>query len=80
MPDVTSSQEQDQESVELSASDEQLLRELTEQARNGGLRLDSETHTRPAYAPWAASFGWRRSPVEADAPHRAASSGVAAAY
>jgi putative transposase len=40
--DVTSSQEQDQEPVELSAADEQLLRELTERARTGGLKLTGE--------------------------------------
>jgi putative transposase len=38
--DVTSSQ--DQEPVELSAADEQMLRELTERARSGGLKLTGE--------------------------------------
>src|SRR6478672_3596330 len=38
--DVTASQ--DQEPVELSAADEQLLRELTERARAGGLKLTGE--------------------------------------
>jgi transposase-like protein len=38
--DVTTSQ--DREPVELSAADEQLLRELTERAREGGLRLTGE--------------------------------------
>ena len=33
---------QDQEGVELSAADEQLLRELTERARSGGLQLTGE--------------------------------------
>ena len=40
MTDVTSSQEQ--EPAELSAADEQLLRELTERARTGGLQLTGE--------------------------------------
>jgi Phenazine biosynthesis-like protein len=34
--------DQDQDSVELSAADEQLLRELTERARTGGLKLTGE--------------------------------------
>jgi putative transposase len=38
--DVTKSQ--DQEQPELSAADEQLLRELTERARTGGLKLTGE--------------------------------------
>jgi putative transposase len=38
--DVTTSQ--GQEPVELSAVDEQLLRELTERARAGGLKLTGE--------------------------------------
>jgi putative transposase len=38
--DVTISQ--DQEQPELSAADEQLLRELTERARTGGLKLTGE--------------------------------------
>ena len=38
--DVTSSQ--DQEQPELSAADEQLLHELTERARTGGLKLSGE--------------------------------------
>jgi putative transposase len=38
--DVTTSQDQD--GPELSASDEQLLRELTERARLGGLKLTGE--------------------------------------
>lgn len=40
MTDVTASQ--GQEAVELSAADEQLLRELTERARAGGLQLTGE--------------------------------------
>ena len=40
MTDVTTSQ--DQERAELPAADEQLLRELTERARAGGLRLTGE--------------------------------------
>ena len=40
MTDVTTSQ--DHEPVELSAADEQLLRELTERARAGGLKLTGE--------------------------------------
>ena len=40
MTDVTTSQ--DQEPMELSAADEQVLRELTERARAGGLRLTGE--------------------------------------
>ena len=40
MTDVTTSQ--DQEQPELPAADEQLLRELTERARTGGLRLTGE--------------------------------------
>src|SRR5690348_8219116 len=40
--DVTTSQNQDQEPVELSAADEQVLRELTERARAGGLQLTGE--------------------------------------
>ena len=39
MTDVTSSPKQDREPAELSAADEQLLRELTERARAGGLKL-----------------------------------------
>src|ERR1700757_2245386 len=38
--DVTTGQ--DQEQPELSAADEQLLRELTERARTGGLKLTGE--------------------------------------
>jgi putative transposase len=38
--DVTS--QQDQDNAELSAADEQLLRELTERARTGGLKLTGE--------------------------------------
>ncbi len=40
MTDVTTGQ--DQEGVELSAADEQVLRELTERARSGGLQLTGE--------------------------------------
>jgi putative transposase len=40
MADVTTDEGQDE--VELSASDEQLLRELTERARGGGLKLTGE--------------------------------------
>ena len=40
MTDVTD--DQGQASVELTAADEQLLRELTERARTGGLRLTGE--------------------------------------
>jgi putative transposase len=40
--DVTIGQDQGQEPAELSAADEQLLRELTERARTGGLRLTGE--------------------------------------
>jgi putative transposase len=45
--DVTSSQDQetssqDQEQPELSAADDQLLHELTERARTGGLKLSGE--------------------------------------
>ena len=40
MTDVT--QERDQAGVELSAADEQVLRELTERARTGGLKLAGE--------------------------------------
>ena len=40
MTDVTTSQ--DPESAELPAADEQVLRELTERARTGGLRLTGE--------------------------------------
>ena len=40
MTDVTTSKEQ--ESPELSAADEQVLRELTERARTGGLKLTGE--------------------------------------
>ena len=40
MTDVTKSQ--DQEQPELSAADEQLLREVTERARTGGLNLTGE--------------------------------------
>ena len=40
MTDVTTSQ--DQEQPELPAADEQLLRELTERARTGGLKLTGE--------------------------------------
>ena len=40
MTDVTTSQ--DQEPVELSAADEQVLRELTERARTGGLKLTGQ--------------------------------------
>ena len=40
MTDVT--QERDQAGAELSAADEQVLRELTERARSGGLKLTGE--------------------------------------
>jgi len=40
--DVTTSQEQGREPVELPAADEQVLRELTERARAGGLKLTGE--------------------------------------
>ena len=40
MTDVTTSQGRDE--AELSAADEQLLRELTERARAGGLKLTGE--------------------------------------
>ena len=40
MTDVTSSENQDR--VELPAADEQLLRELTERVRTGGLKLTGE--------------------------------------
>src|SRR5215472_14813008 len=40
MTDVTTGQGRDE--VELSAADEQLLRELTERARGGGLKLTGE--------------------------------------
>ena len=40
MSDVTT--DQDQDGDELSAADEQLLRELTERARAGGLQLTGE--------------------------------------
>jgi hypothetical protein len=40
MTDVT--EDRDQAGVELSAADEQLLRELTERARSGGLKLTGE--------------------------------------
>ena len=40
MTDVTG--DRDQDGVELSAADEQLLRELTERARAGGLKLTGE--------------------------------------
>jgi hypothetical protein len=40
MTDVT--EDRDQDSAELSAADEQLLRELTERARAGGLKLTGE--------------------------------------
>ena len=43
MTNVTNSQ--DQEQAELSAADEQVLRELTERARTGGLRLDRYTRS-----------------------------------
>ena len=39
MTDVTIGWEQDHEPAELPAADEQLLRELTERARSGGLKL-----------------------------------------
>src|SRR5215813_6941371 len=39
---VTDVKSQDQEQPELSAADEQVLRELTERARTGGLRLTGE--------------------------------------
>ena len=42
MTDVTTSQEQGREPVELAAADEQVLRELTERARAGGLKLTGE--------------------------------------
>ena len=40
MTDVT--EDRDQAAVELSAADEQVLRELTERARSGGLKLTGE--------------------------------------
>ena len=40
MTDVT--QDRDQDGTGLSAADEQLLRELTERARTGGLKLTGE--------------------------------------
>jgi putative transposase len=40
MTDVT--EDRDQAGAELSAADEQLLRELTERARAGGLKLTGE--------------------------------------
>ena len=40
MTDVT--QDRDQDGAELSAADEQLLRELTDRARTGGLKLTGE--------------------------------------
>jgi len=40
MTDVT--QDRDQDGAELSPADEQLLRELTERARTGGLKLTGE--------------------------------------
>jgi hypothetical protein len=40
MSDVTT--DQDQDAAELAAADEQLLRELTERARAGGLKLTGE--------------------------------------
>ena len=40
MTDVTT--DQDQAGLELSAADEQLVRELTERARGGGLKLTGE--------------------------------------
>ena len=40
MTDVTTSQ--DQEQPDLSAADEQMLRELTDRARSGGLKLTGE--------------------------------------
>src|SRR6201986_5474239 len=40
MTDVTT--DQDQAQLELSAADEQLVRELTERARAGGLKLSGE--------------------------------------
>ena len=40
MTDVT--QDRDQDGIELPAADEQLLRELTERARTGGLKLTGE--------------------------------------
>ena len=40
MTDVT--QNQDRAETELSAADEQVLRELTERARTGGLKLSGE--------------------------------------
>ena len=42
MTDVTTSPEQGREPVELPAADEQVLRELTERARAGGLKLTGE--------------------------------------
>jgi transposase-like protein len=42
MTDVTTEQDQDQEPAGLSAADQQLLRELTERARAGGLKLTGE--------------------------------------
>ena len=46
MTDVTTSR--GQEPAELSAADEQVLRELTERARGGGLKLTGEGGLRPA--------------------------------
>ena len=40
MTDVTTSRDED--GAELSSADEQLLRELTERARTGGLKLTGE--------------------------------------
>ena len=51
MTDVTTGQ--DQEPAELSAADEQVLRELTERARTGGLKLTGEVATgRRAMPTW----------------------------
>ena len=47
MTDVTTSR--DEGGAELSAADEQLLRELTERARTGGLKLTGEGWSVPAF-------------------------------
>ena len=62
MTDVTQNQNQDRAETELSAADEQVLRELTERARTGGLKLTGEgglLGRRPSWssrAPWKASW------------------------
>ena len=60
MTDVT--QDQDQAEAELSAADEQVLRELTERARTGGLKLTGQggllgrLTKMVVEAPWKASW------------------------